>query len=240
MEPLCLLRLVIILCIRSFAHSPSFFDSDIRELIVSRHQLHHRVNITSDFHLHSSIQSTQSLSLSLHDLTSRSHFVPNAVTLMLLRWLLCEWIEITVVLFIAFICCSVLVQQWCLCVNYLISAAFNLQHRRLLMNGKIKALHFLIVSFAVFIFSLLLLHPTFSTFLLLLLLLFFIWPLFTSSWKSTPCMHSSPSIHPAFHCQLILPIFQAFPFLHLCQYFDEEQDDHEYPYYYEVTTGVPP
>lgn len=31
----------------------------------------------------------------------------------------------------------------------------------------------------------------------------------------------------------------AFVFLPLSQYFDEEQDDHEYPYYYEETTGIP-
>lgn len=29
------------------------------------------------------------------------------------------------------------------------------------------------------------------------------------------------------------------PTLYLSQYFDEEQDDHEYPYYYEETTGRP-
>lgn len=40
---------------------------------------------------------------------------------------------------------------------------------------------------------------------------------------------------PAFlwlHCSSLSP--------HVSQYFDEERDDYEYPYYYEGTTSVPP
>lgn len=67
--------------------------------------------------------------------------------------------------------------------------------------------------------------------------------LFTSSWKSTPplFMHSSPSIPLLLPTHLFLypSHLSIFPSPHLSQYFDEEQDDHEYPYYYEETTGVP-
>lgn len=59
-------------------------------------------------------------------------------------------------------------------------------------------------------------------------------------------MLSSPSIHPSFplafmylHPSLHPSHLSILPPPRLSQYFDEEQDDHEYPYYYEETTGVP-
>lgn len=129
------------------------------------------------------------------------------------------------------------------------SVLYNQQHRLLLMNGKINTMHFVIISFAVsrclspcFIFPPSLCFTPFPS-----LPLFTppcpLQPLFTSPWKSTlpifmhsSCFHepSSPlPTHPSH-----LSIFSNPP-SPTSQYFDEEQDDHEYPYYYEETTDVP-
>lgn len=75
MEPLCLLRLVVhITCITSFASSPSFFVSQKKnkkkkniywylgaDSFPPNTSCNHRATVASDFHPHSSIQSTWSL-----------------------------------------------------------------------------------------------------------------------------------------------------------------------------------
>lgn len=93
--------------------------------------------------------------------------------------------------------CRFLIHQRRLCLNH--QCLYNQQHRLLLMNGKINAMHFVIISFAVsrclspcFIFSPSLCFTPFPS-----LPLFTppcpLQPLFTSPWKSTlPIfMHSS-------------------------------------------------
>lgn len=108
--------------------------------------------------------------------------------------------------------------------TFLISEPFNMQPRLLLMNGKIKALHFFIISFAVscclspwFIwgfFSFLLLPPTFTYFLfshhvsLCVLLEIHSPPLIAFLLLSSSCLLTHPSLYPPH-----LSIFQSPPVL---------------------------
>lgn len=77
---------------------------------------------------------------------------------------------------------------------------------------------------------------------------YYLWPpspLLTSPWKSIPALFMHFSCFHLPSCPLSTsPFFRPsnlsfLPSLHFSQYFDEEQDDHEYPYYYEERTSIP-
>lgn len=104
------------------------------------------------------------------------------------------------------------------------------------MNGKMKALHFVTAV-----------SSSSCCFTSRSLIFFYtsIYPSATPLYLYVNPLPSSLCIPLAFMsllpcCQPMPPsILSIFQSLHLSQYFDEEQDDHEYPYYYEETTGIP-
>lgn len=129
------------------------------------------------------------------------------------------------------------------------SVLYNQQHRLLLMNGKINAMHFVIISFAVSrcLSPCLIFPPHYASphshlylYLSLRVLCNLCSPPLGNLLSPSSCIPRAFMDLPP-RCQPILPIFQSFqpPPSPTSQYFDEEQDDHEYPYYYEETTDVP-